>query len=96
MPLITNPPFLRTSDKVRHDIFRLAEYASLARAFSYSAIVEKGCMHIYKLHTFMLCEERIATSTLLIWETFATTILYDYWNKTDECWRGFARVGLPG
>ena len=44
----------------------------------------------------MLYEERIATSTLLIWETFATTILilYDYWNKTDEYWRGFARAGV--
>ena len=33
----------------------------------------------------------MSATTLLIWETFATTILYDYWNKTDEYWRGFAR-----
>ena len=44
----------------------------------------------------MLNEERIATSTLGDLGSTGTTILYNFWDKTDEYWRGFARVGLPG
>ena len=42
----------------------------------------------------MLYEERIATSTLGDLGSTGTTILYNFWNKTDEYWRGFARAGV--